>query len=273
MRKLLVVLVMLLSIVGCSKPQEIVEVKVEGASTASEMTFCKEGFCSTFENSEYDENDKVDVYSKFIEEMVLVSSEEELGDEWITVLFDEHTFTYYSNDMVVYDDVVYSVSNIDALKENVSYVYQLDVFGSKLYPLSDMIDHYEFMKIRIPNGYDYDSYEIYIQNEELKKQLLDGLRNIAVMAYGFTEYGAGGDGIEIVFDKASVHDTNGTFITVIGQRITTKEAACIGGKITDYLRNLPIVGDEIKRIEGMSWEKEKVNMETEYFKTVYVMGE
>ncbi|MBQ9988051.1 MAG: hypothetical protein IJP28_06715, partial [Erysipelotrichales bacterium] len=79
MRKIVLVIMLLLS-VGCSKPQEIVEVKVEGASTASEITFCKEGYCSTFENSEYDENDKVDVYSKFIEEMVLVSSEEELGD-------------------------------------------------------------------------------------------------------------------------------------------------------------------------------------------------
>jgi len=161
MRKVLLVIMLLLS-VGCSKPQEIVEVKVEGASTASEITFCKEGYCTA---------NISDSYAEFIESMILIESKEELEDEWATMQFDDHTFTYYSNDMVVYDDVVYTVSNIDDLKKDRSHEYKLQVFGSKLYPLKDIVENYEFEKVQLRAGYKgIPSYDIYI-----KKNIIESI--------------------------------------------------------------------------------------------------
>lgn len=269
MRKLLVVLVMLLSIVGCSKPQEIVEVRVEGASTASEMTFCKEGYCSDFSK------DNIDVYGGFIEEMVLVESSEDLGDEWMTIKFDEHSFTYYSNDMVKYNDVVYTVSNIETLKGNQSHEYKLEIFGSKLYPLKDIVENYELDKIRLEAGYKgIPSYDLYIKDESIKKIILDALDNVAVMEYGFPVYGAGGGPTVIIFNGAEISEGNGTRLTVEGTQLTGKNASCIGGDIYELFMSIPQIKEEYDRLFAPSVEYIAGDFfENEYIRTEYVIVE
>ena len=281
-KKIIMIMVMFLMFVasGCAKqpanepqvtptPETTPEVKPTPTPATSklfaqgDLTFCRNDVCTVIEKSV--DGGVISGWMTFLNALNL--EETTLGEQsLLTVLsFDEHEVTFYEQDLVQIDDVVYMIKNADELRES-KHGYKFEQISAELIPVSDYVTSSSLKKICIDTGYaDTSTLEIEFKDTALKKEFVESLNELVIVDPGFPVYGAGGYSYLLRLNNGYIEENNGVTLFMNNEHLTTKQASCFNGSISGLIVEMLVE-------QGAIASEDEISLLFEGFETDKIKG-
>ncbi len=232
-------------------------------SAQGDLTFCRNDVCTVIEKSV--DGGTISGWMTFLNALNL--EETTLGEQnLLTVLsFDEHEVTFYEQDLVQIDDVVYMIKNADELKES-KHGYKFEQISAELIPVSEYVISSSLKKICIDTGYaDTATLEIEFKDTALKKEFVESLNELVIVDPGFPVYGAGGYSYLLRLNNGYIEENNGVTLFMNNEHLTTKQASCFNGSISKLIVEMLIE-------EGAIASEDEISFLFEGFETDKLKG-